>query len=203
MDLSSRQIGRLPEAEYIPYFYESGQFLRYSGPVKSRPVQTYFISSGYDFTSEAKSSLDPDQPQTVEQIVAKGYFTMPTGDPVTAMITDKKHTSRLGLDDAIDQIRRRYEIYAQNIYELLLSQCYTINTFLKHYDRVRPAQPDDRIYYSLNKNMQKLYQQQRDERVNLWRDISRLKQALPESAQGYLTAYRKVLVLDDSTGGGP
>jgi hypothetical protein len=45
--------------------------------------------------------------------------------------------------------------------------------------------------YGLNKTLQKLYMQQMDERVRLWQDVSRLRLTLPESAQSYLSAYRK------------
>ena len=200
MNLSSQQFGRLPGAEYIPYFYESGQFLRYNEPVKNRRAQTYFMSSGYNFSSEGSSILDPEQPQTVEQIIYQGYLAIPTGDPVTAMITDKKHTAWLGLDDAINQIRKRYEIYEQNIELLEENKCNSMNVFLAHYDKVKPMSVDDRIYYSLNKNIQRLYTQQMDERVNLWRDVSRIRQSLPESAQQYLAAVRKNTVMDDNTG---
>lgn len=200
MNLSSQQFGCLPGAEYIPYFYESGQFLRYSGPVKNRPAQTYFISSGYNFSSEDKSVLNPEQPQTVEQIIYQGYLTIPTGDPVTAMITDKKHTAWLGLDDAINLIRQRYDIFQQNIEMLEQNKCNSVNVFLAHYDRVKPMQVDDRIYYSLNKNIQRLYTQQMEERTNLWRDILRIRQSLPESAQRYLAAIRKSTVMDEDTG---
>lgn len=200
MNLSSQQFGRLPGAEYIPYFYESGQFLRYNEPVKNRRAQTYFMSSGYNFSSEGSSILDPEQPQTVEQIIYQGYLAIPTGDPVTAMITDKKHTAWLGLDDAINQIRKRYEIYEQNIEMLEENKCNSMNVFLAHYDKVKPMSVDDRIYYSLNKNIQRLYTQQMDERVNLWRDVSRIRQSLPESAQQYLAAVRKNTIMDENTG---
>ena len=203
MDLSSQSFGRLPQAEYIPYFYESGQFQRYSGPVKTRPAGTYFISQGYNFSSETKSLFDPDQPQTVEQIIYQGYLSIPTGDPVTAMITDTKHTAWLGLDDAIAQIRKRYEIYEQNIEMIEENKCNSMNVFLAHYDKVKPMTVDDRIYYSLNKNIQRLYAQQMDERINLWRDVSRIRQNLPESAQRYLSAVRKNTVMDEDIGDKP
>ena len=185
--------------QYVPYFYQSGQF-QYRALGRIPPAQYRIPYNSYDLTSDPKSIFDPDQPQTVEQIIYQGYLSIPTGDPVTAMITDTKHTAWLGLDDAIGQIRKRHEIYEQNVYELLLSQCSTINTFLKHYDRVRPDQPDDRIYYSLNKNLQRLYADQREERINLWRDISRIRQSLPESAQSYLSAVRKNTVMDQTEG---
>jgi len=185
--------------QYVPYFYQSGQF-QYAPLGRKQPTQPPMPYNSYDITSDTNSILNPDQPQSVEQIIYQGYLSIPTGDPVTAMITDTRHTAWLGLDDAIGQIRKRYEIYEQNIYELLLSQCSSINTFLKHYDRVRPEQPDDRLYYSLNKNLQRLYAQEREERINLWRDISRIRQSLPESAQRYLSAFRKDSVMSQTEG---
>ena len=157
----------------------------------------------YNFTTDKSILANPDRPQTVEQIISDGYLTVPTGEPVTAIVSDKKHTSRLSLDDAIGQIRQRYELYDKNIYEIELAKCGAMNVFLVHYDRVKPAQPDDRIYYSLNKNLQVLYQQQRDERVNLWRDISRLRQSLPENAQQYLASCRKASILENYQGDDP
>lgn len=200
MDISNQQSGRLPQGQYIPYFYESGLFQRYDKPPKTTPFQGYFVSSGYQFSSELPSRLNPDQPQTVEQIIYQGYLSIPTGDPVTAMITDKKHTAWLGLDDAIAQIRQRYDIYEQNIEMLEENKCQSMNVFLAHYDKVKPMSVDDRIYYSLNKNIQKLYAQQMDERINLWRDVSRIKQSLPESAQLYLAAVRKTSVMNEEIG---
>ncbi len=43
--------------------------------------------------------------------------------------------------------------------------------------------------------MNELYMEQRAERVNLWRYVSRLRLQLPETAQQYLSAYRKVSIL--------
>lgn len=201
MEFTNQQNRSVQGSEYVPYFYESGQFLRYDRPVNRRPVSNYFLSSGYNFSSDkASSKFDPEKPQTVEQIIYQGYLSLPTGDPVTAMITDKKHTAWLGLDDAISQIRQRYEIYDKNIEMIEQNKCAAMNVFLSHYDKVKPMEVDDRIYYSLNKNIQRLYSQQIDERVNLWRDISRIKQLLPEAAQQYLSAARKISVIDETKG---
>jgi hypothetical protein len=52
----------------------------------------------------------------------------------------------------------------------------------------------------VNKRLDELYSDQRDERVNLWRDVSRLRIQLPENAQQYLSAYRKVAILEDTKG---
>ena len=43
----------------------------------------------------------------------------------------------------------------------------------------------------------------RGERTSLWKDVSRLRLALPESAQQYLGAYRKMAAFTDVTGDGP
>ena len=56
------------------------------------------------------------------------------------------------------------------------------------------------LEYSVNKRLDELYSDQRDERVNLWRDVSRLRIQLPENAQQYLSAYRKVAILEDTKG---
>ena len=185
--------------QYVPYFYQSGKF-QYATPGRKPSVQYNLPYNSYDLTSEAKSLFDPDQPQTVEQIIYQGYLSIPTGDPVTAMITDTKHTAWLGLDDAIAQIRKRYEIYEQNIEMIEENKCNSMNVFLAHYDKVKPMTVDDRIYYSLNKNIQRLYAQQMDERVELWRDILRIRQTLPESAQQYLAAVRKNTIMNENTG---
>jgi hypothetical protein len=52
----------------------------------------------------------------------------------------------------------------------------------------------------MNKRLDKLYNEQRGERINLWRDISKLKLQLPETAQQYLSAYRKTSILEDKEG---
>ena len=49
----------------------------------------------------------------------------------------------------------------------------------------------------LGRRLEGLYAEQRTERVALWRDISRLRQALPESAEQYLGALRKTDILGD------
>jgi len=59
---------------------------------------------------------------------------------------------------------------------------------------------DNRQQYSASKAIQGVYEQKRMERQNLWRDVSRLRLALPENAQQYLTAYRKVSALESVRG---
>jgi len=48
--------------------------------------------------------------------------------------------------------------------------------------------------------MNDLRAEQRAERVNLWRDVSRVRERLPESAQQYLSSFRKLEILGDEGG---
>ena len=52
----------------------------------------------------------------------------------------------------------------------------------------------------MNKRLDELYEDQRKERTDVWRDVSRLRLQLPENAQQYLSAYRKVSILEDYNG---
>jgi len=168
-----------------------------TSPFSAGNMYLISISQDYDLTGKSGFSQAP----TVEQIIARGYFRIPKGESATAIISDKKETSWLGLDDIIGQIRHRQEIYLGNMYDLELAKCAAINSLHQHEAHHGPA--DARVEYALNKRLDQLYSDQRDERVRLWQDISRLRQTLPETAQQYLTAYRKVSILeDDSKGGG-
>ena len=62
---------------------------------------------------------------------------------------------------------------------------------------------NQRQQYSANKAIQSIYEQKRAERVNLWRDVSRIRTGLLESAQAYLSAYRKLSILDEGRGDAP
>ena len=190
---------RKEDPNYVAYFYESGIVQRYlenkSSPLadlNSRPPATYDFSS--DLTGRTGFYHGP----TVEQIIANGYLAIPKTDPVEAIISDKKHTSWLGLDDVISQVRKRHELYQANMYGIELGKCAAMNSVHDHEAHHGPA--DSRIEYSLNKRLDKLYKDQREERVNLWQDISKLRLLLPENAQQYLSAYRKLSILEDSTG---
>ena len=185
---------------YMPYFYESGRFLMYSLPSANAPGQaSYHAPASYDFSSVQPAVRHFDRIQTVEDVIEKGYFAVPGGDPVTAIISDKKHTARFGLDDVISQIRHRHVLYNQNMEELDESICEANNGVFRQV-AAQGAPADNRQQYSANKAIQGVYEQKRMERQNLWRDVSRLRLALPESAQNYLTAHRKVSALESYQG---
>ena len=184
---------------YVPYFYAAGRFMSYDLPRPHAPLEVRFLpGSSYDFTSDLVQRRSYPVPQTVEQVIQRGYLAIPKSEPEIAIITDKKHTARFGLDDVIGQIRKRYEVYDKNLYELEWSKCEAINCLYRHEGYHGP--PDSKVEYSVSKRMNDLYQEQRLERVNLWRDVSRLRLQLPENAQQYLSSYRKVSILEDDNG---
>ncbi|NQU43826.1 hypothetical protein HQ520_11115 [bacterium] len=134
-------------------------------------------------------------PQTVEQLITDGYFAVPAGEPETAILHDRKHTAWLGLDDILGQVRHRQEIHEQNIHEIEWAQCYAFNEMARG---GWPYSEEQRCAFE--KRSQELHAQQRDERIALWRDLSKLRLLVPESAQQYLSAFRRTEILDDCEG---
>jgi len=191
------------DGKYVPYFYSAGLYLSHNiTPTSGTDRTVSDARSSYDFSSIPTNLPSLDRPATVEQIVAHGYFAVPEAESTTALISDRKQISWLGLDDIISQIRRRHELYLQNVYELEQAQCSAVNAvFRVEADRGSlPATSDEQ--YSLQKRLQELYTEQRKERVELWRDTSRLKLLLPEAMQSYLSSYRKMSFLEDGFAGG-
>ena len=202
MDNIALAKGPVFDGPYVPYFYQSGKFLVHDMPDNADPRGVPGQGgSGYDFTSDTSSDSHL-HPQTVEQIISSGYFSIPRGEPETAIISDKKQTSWLGLEDTIRQVRNRSELYHRNMYELHQGVCEADNAIFRQV-AAQGAPADNRQQYSATKLTQELYEQMRLERVSLWKDVSRLKQFLPEAAQNYLAAYRKVAILEDDKGDGP
>ena len=190
--------------KYVPHCYGYWLYQSYFRPPKTEPLSLSGPSHGnYDFSSDIVPVPGTASRQTVEQIVAHGYFAVPVGRPETAIISDKEHTSRLGLEGSIQQIRQRYEIYERNTYEIELAKCDTLTAFFAREAERGFTLANDREAYSLNKGLQGLYQQQRDERVKLWQDVSKLKESLPEVAQQYLASHRRVSILSDQRGDAP
>lgn len=151
-------------------------------------VQTYFPTRG--------SMIQIDEgPQTVEDLIKDGVFAVPAGEPETAILEDKKHTSWLALDDAISQVRQRWDLYEQNVLGIKWAQCYAFNEFAK-----LGWPPTVKQLYSYDKRLQELHAEHRAERLSAWRDVSEIRQALPESLREHLSAYRRSQLLNDLTG---
>lgn len=190
-------------ARYLQQFLELGRYYLYYLPSAREAKPPMDGYAQYDFSSDLIPRPDHRSPQTVEQIIRSGYLAVPPSQLETAVLSDKKQTSWLGLDDTIRQIRQRYQVYERNLYEIELAKCSAINTQFSVVADRGGIPSDSRESYRLNKALQKLYERQLDERVDLWKDISRLKQALPEVAQLYLGAYRKLSLLETLKGDGP
>ena len=180
------------------YLYGRHQLCRYL-PASEQSQLYPSPTAEYDFSRQAVSALEDQGPQTVEQLISQGYFAVPAEPPETAILSDRRATAWLGLDDVIRQVQRRFEIYEQNIYEIDLAKCEAINALFvseSHYGW--PASAKEQ--YILGKRLQALYADQREERVSVWKDVSRLRQSLPENAQQYLSAHRKIQILDEPGG---
>ena len=193
--------GPVFDAGYMPYFYQAGKFLLYDIPHRDTKSPEFAGNSGYSITNHIVPKDTWPKQLTVEDIISSGYFPIPKTEPETAIITDKKHTSKLGLDDVISQIRGRYEIYEKNMYQIELGKCYAMNSIFAVEAERGGVRQSSREAYSLSKSLREFYEQQRDERKSLWSDVSKLKLLLPEQSQSYLSSYRKVSILEDELKG--
>jgi len=190
----------LPTRPYVPLAYEHRRYYMYGNLSRTNPATSGSKRyATYDFSTEQMSGQQDDGPQTVEQLITQGYFSVPDSDTETSIIHDKQHTAWLGLDDAICQIQKRHEIYLVNLYEIELAKCDAVNELFEcERDQGAPANEHQRK--TLAGRLQELYTDQRSERATLWKDISGIRRALPETAHEYLSAYRKLAILDDIRG---
>jgi len=184
--------------KYVSYAYASGPYQLYLQPEARKvndllPGKTYMR---YDFSSDLVRSRQLEERPSVEDIVERGYFSPLPGVPETAIISDKKLTSWIGLDDIIHQIQDRHGIYKRNLDEIELGKCDALTAIFAMESQLGDFPAEGKEAYALNKSFQAFYQQARDERIGFWQDVSRLKQALPEAAQNYLALYRKASILD-------
>lgn len=192
------------ERGYVPYFYQRG--LHYAYPIDGRRVpagRPERTPAAYDFAYADAPFYPVELRQTVEEIIQHGYLSVPPSEPTTAIISDKAQTSWLGLDDVISQVRKRYEIHERILYQIEMSKSAAVNAIYQHEAYRGPGSADSKQHYAKHKEIQKLYEQQREEQVNLWKDVSRLRGLLPETAQVYLSAHRKLAVLKSIPGEEP
>ena len=186
---------------YVPYTYTSPryQLRRYSalgGPDTPQPSP--------DISSPSSAGLNghiDKGPQTVEQLISQGYFCAQPSQSETAILEDRMHTDWLLVEDTIHQVRQRIDMYSQNMYELQLAQCAAQNDLFAFESKYGWPAPSEQQYVA-SKRLQRLYSEQRSERLTLWQDISRLRQNLPESVQQYLSSLRKIEILKGPPGDG-
>lgn len=178
---------------YVPRRYADQWYGLYGHPSRARPAQSERLHPT-DFFDARTGAWARDGPQTVEDVITRGYLSVPYAVPETAAIDDKRTTAWLGLEDSIHQIRQRHGLYRHNCYDLELAKCAAANDLHAQVaDQGQPANEHQRE--SLAKRLQECYGEQRAERITLWRDVSRLRTGIPESAQLYLSAHRKLSIL--------
>lgn len=162
-----------------------------SDSTENKPPKSFYF---YDARSRVSDR------QSIDALIGQGEVAVTAADPVTAMLGDRLHANWLAVDDTIVQIHRRYEIYEQHVRQIEQSRLSTLNlmhSFPKLFDRVSPSD-----YQVIHRMLSEIDLQRRAERLDLWRDVSRLRQTLPELTQSYLSGVRKMDVLhDDVTGG--
>jgi len=185
---------------YIPYTYTSPRYqLRRYSPQGEPSSPTPSPNTTDDFATAGLNGHIDKGPQTVEQLISQGYFSTPRSQSETAILEDKMHSAWLSLEDTIYQVRQRIDMYSQNMYELKLAQCAAQNDLFAFEAKYGWPAPTEQQYV-LGKRLQRLYSEQRSERLALWQDVSRLRQTLPESVQQYLSTFRKIEILNDSPG---
>lgn len=155
------------------------------------------------YRNTERSNTTADSPlarcgMNLDGIVQRGYFSAPQTDPVMAMITDRRDSLSMGLDDAIQQLRSRYDIYRLHMYDLELAKLSAINSFHTWHMESQHLPPEQR--QAMHQMLHDLYTDQRTERAAFWRDASRIRQAMPQWVQDYLGALRKTQILDDNQG---
>lgn len=180
--MQEQPIRQWHETGYVPYFYLSGR-------------HAWYTSNQVDNAGFHSRPAHLDHFQTVDQIVRRGYFSVPAREVTTAILADRTDTSRLGLEDAVTQIRRRYEIHNKILDHINLSICAAGNAIYQHEAYCGPGSASSKQHYAKHKAIRDLYEEKRGEEINLWKDISRLRGGLPELAQSYLTSYRKESIL--------
>lgn len=192
-----------PRGPPTPPFSQMDPSNRYRSPARHSPDATSYTPAVELAANPRGTQRWPSNTpmETIEDVLARGYFVPPQGDPVTAVLTDRRSTAWLGLDDAISQVRVRYEIYGRNVRDILYATAAATNAL--HTWAAERGWPSDRQLDNLGKTLQNLYTQEREERVTLWRDVARIRAELPEAAQTYLSAHRKLQLLDIPGGEAP
>lgn len=186
----------VPIDRSIAYHYSYGRKRLYGVSSPARIYEPFPTSVPKRYFSQGKALARlGDGPRNVEQLIEQGYFAAPASESETAILHDRKETSWLGLDDILTQVRHRRDIYKKNMLEIEWAKCYAFNELARG-----SSLPSEEKYAIYERRLQDLHRDQRAERVTLWRDESRLRQQLPESAQQYLSASRKLDIIADTDG---
>ena len=122
-----------PTNVYVPEVYRERTYHLYGHPSRvHRALSRSEPDTTYNFSTLRTTGRLDDGPQTVEQLIRQGYLSIPNSEPETAVISDRKSTSWMGLDNAIAQIRGRQQIYRANIDAIDQSMCDAVNELYGH-----------------------------------------------------------------------
>ncbi len=150
-----------------------------------------------DAQGDTKTIPTPNTPngkrQSINEIIKDGELALQKTEPTLALLTDRQHTTWLGLDDLIDQLRSRFTLHRQTIAGIEYAKVAATNEFYAL--GLQNGPPNVPQVFALHDRLQSFYQEGREEKVRFWRDVSRLRQVMPEAVQLYLSAYRKAAIL--------
>ena len=168
----------------------------YAAPPRRLPGYLSAVTDSEHYApARGDDAAASDGRATIDTIVRRGRLLVPNADPITAPLTDRRYTMSLGLDDAIRQIEQRLELYRLHMAGLTEDELSTRNAAQSWFDITGIV--DGGRDPDLQSQLREIDQRRRDERLSCWRDLSRLRQSLPQWAQDYLGAYRRSQILSD------
>ena len=168
----------------------------YARPPRPAPDYLSALSGSEDYSpARDGDAAAPYGRPTIDAIVRRGRLLAPDADPITAGLTDRRYTMSLGLDDVIRQIEQRLELYRLHMAGLTEDELSARDAAQSWFDITGIV--DGGHDPELQGQLREIDQRRRDERLSCWRDLSRLRQSLPQWAQDYLAAYRRAQILDD------
>lgn len=138
-----------------------------------------------------------DQARHSIEDLLQGIWRSPgSADIVQGLFDDRLRSHTFELGDVLEQIRERVAIYRQHFDELEQAKLDVKNVRHRWTDPLgrlgAVADPD------LVSALHDLDAQQRQERLSCWKDVSSLRQQVPEHWRQYLGAVRQYTLLDSS-----
>lgn len=170
----------LPGQRYSNDYITAARF--YDHTYKANPIPAE-AHSAIALPNNASSSKP-----SIEDLLQGVWLPIQSQDPVASMLTDRLNVNTLGLCDVLEQIKERITLYRRHFDELEHAKLDVRNV------RKRWTDPMDKIGNlpdpDLVSAIHELESQQRNERLSCWKDLSSLRQQLPEQWQQYLGAVR-------------
>ena len=131
---------------------------------------------------------------SVDELLSESPAPASQLDPVAGFLSERKLITHLGLTDTLSQIHERVGLYLLHKNEIEQDELATLNdihSFPAINGYIHPE-----TYQEIQKRVQRLGEQKRRERLDFWRDLSRLRQSVPEVLDSYLDSCRKMRILN-------